>query len=483
MRHIAFFKRSLCSNLAILALGAAALSGCATIKPATDAETSASSQASLPSIPNDWTSVREKVGDVRPGWIARFNDPLLTELTEEAMVNNRNLQAAAANVRRARAVIRQAGAAKLPSVDASGGIQRNQPLENSGITSFSAGLQANWEIDVWGRIEAGQQAAIESARVAEADYLFSQYSIAAAVAQSYFFVIEADQQIDVAQGIVDALTEIRRIVRLRYRYGFASAYDASLTESDLATAIDTLQTAKNGKLEALRALEALLGRYPGADLETPRMLPATPASPGAGLPSELLQRRPDIIAAERNIAAAINNRKVFEAARLPRFSLTSTLGTSSTDLGNILDPANIAWTLAGNILAPIFDNGGRDAQVDIADADVQATVALYADAAIKAFAEVETALDRGVFLGRRRSALEVATKETENALRLSNLQYKEGEIDLIDLLSVQQRLFGAQSNLIALKRAQLNQYLEINLALGGDWRVASSSPQVEETEK
>ncbi|MEH6758924.1 MAG: TolC family protein [Parasphingorhabdus sp.] len=483
MKQSAFSKSFSRSGLAALTLGALAVGGCATIKPATDAETATSAQASLPVQPADWTSIREKVGDVRPGWIAEFNDPQLMELVEEAMANNRNLQAAAANVRRARAVIRQAGSAKLPSVDASGGVQRNQSFENSGITSFSAGLQANWEIDVWGRIEAGQQAAIESARVAEADYLFSQYSIAAAVAQSYFLVIEAEQQVEVAQGIVDALTEIRRIVRLRYRYGFASAYDVSLTESDFATSVDTLQTAKNGKLEALRALEGLLGRYPGADLKTPNALPAVPAPPGEGLPSELLQRRPDIIAAERNIAAAINNRKVSEAARLPSFSLTSTLGTSSTDLGNILDPANIVWTLASNILAPIFDNGRRDAQVDIADADVEATVALYADAAIKAFTEVETALDRGVFLGRRRIALETATKETENALRLSNLQYKEGEIDLIDLLSVQQRLFGAQSNLLALKRAQLNQYLEINLALGGNWRViAPPEPKDEAVE-
>jgi NodT family efflux transporter outer membrane factor (OMF) lipoprotein len=453
------------------------LSACASTGPATDAETSASAAESLPPVPPGWTSAREKVGDVKVGWIAAFGDPELEKLVEEALRNNRNLRAAAANVRRSWALARQAGSPRLPSVNGSAGAQRNQPLENGGNSSFSLGLQASYEVDIWNRIAAGERAAVESARATEADYLFSQYSIAAAVAQSYFLVIESDEQIAVAQGIVDALIEIRRVVRLRYRYGFASAYDVSLAESDLASALDSLEAAKNGKLETLRNLEAVIGRYPGADLETPSVLPPHPLLPGAGLPSSLLERRPDIIAAERTIAAAINNRKVAEAAKLPSLQLSSTLGGASGQLENVLDPANIVWTLAANILAPIFDGGARDAQVDISEADVEAAVALYADTAINAFTEVEVALDRGVSLRKRRIALERQVEGTRNALRLSNLQYKEGEIDLIDLLSVQQRVFGAESSLIALKRAQLNQYLELSLALGGDWQMAADPSQ------
>ena len=464
----------------LLMVSTGILSGCTSVGPATDAETSASATESLPPIPPEWTSAREKLGEVEVGWIAAFEDPKLRELVEEALRNNRNLRAAAANVRRSWALARQAGSPLLPGIDASAGAQRNQPLENGGFSNFSIGVQASYELDIWNRIEAGERAAIESARAAEANYLFSQYSLAAAVAQSYFLVIESDEQINVAQGIVDALIEIRRVVRLRYRYGFASAYDVSLAESDLASALDSLEAAKNGKLETLRNLEALIGRYPGADLETPNALPPHPLLPGAGLPSSLLERRPDIIAAERQIAAAINNRKVAEAAKLPSIQLSSSLGGASGQLENVLNPANIVWTLATNILAPIFDGGARDAQVDITEADIEAAVALYADTAITAFTEVEVALDRGVSLRKRRIALERQVEETTNALRLSNLQYKEGEIDLIDLLSVQQRLFGAHSSLIALKRAQLNQYLELSLALGGDWRtVSDEAPTLE----
>ncbi len=454
------------------------LSACASVQPATDSETANISAASLPPVPTSWTAVREKIGDVKVGWIAEFNDPLLTKLVDEALRNNRNLQAAAANVRRSWALAKQAGSPLLPSIDATGSVGRKQPFENSGSSSFAVGIQASYEIDIWNRIEAGQQAAFDSARAAEANYIFSQYSIAAAVAQNYFLVIESDGQIEVAQNIVDALIEIRRIVGLRYRYGFASAYDVSLAESDLASAVDTLETAKNGRREVLRALEALIGRYPSANLETPRILPLNPDLPGAGIPSELLKRRPDIIAAERSVAAAINSRKVSEAARLPSIVLSSTLGGASNELENILNPANIAWTLASNVLAPIFDGGARDAQVEISEADVDAAVAIYADTAINAFTEVETALDRGVSLRKRRIALEKGVAETDNALRLSILQYKEGEIDLIDILSIQQRVFGAQSNLLALKRAQLEQYLEISLALGGDWRTSNQPAEI-----
>ncbi|MEO1045883.1 MAG: TolC family protein [Pseudomonadota bacterium] len=474
--------------ITLLSGAALVLSGCAAIKPATDLETSEKSAASLPPVPPGWTSARERVGDVRVGWIEAYNDPLLTALVAEAQANNRNLRAAAANVERAWALARQAGSPLLPSIDASGTVQNVERLENGGagglpfnlstipgFERFTVGVQASWEVDIWGRIRAGQQSAVESARSTEADYVFSQYSIAAAVAQSYFLVIEADQQIAVAQGIVDALTEISRVVNARYRYGMASAFDVSLAESDLATAVESLEAAKNSRLIAVRSLEVLLGRYPAARLKTSGDFPALPAPPGAGLPSELLERRPDIIAAERQIAAAINSRKVAEAAKLPRFSLTTGLNGASNALEDVLDPANVLWTVASNILAPIFDGGARDAAVDLADADVQAAVAIYADTAINAFGEVERALDLGVALRKQRAALERANQETDNAYRLSVLRYKEGEIDLIDVLSVQQRVFAAQSNLIAIRRAELNQYLDLSLALGGDWRTPGSA--------
>jgi len=455
---------------ACLLASMALLGACTSNLAVTEPETASMATQSLPEMPPAWTSARERLGDVNVGWMDAFDDPLLDALFKEALQNNRNLRAAAANVRRAKAFARQAGAARLPNIDAVGGTQRQEPLEGvRGTTSYSLGAQLSWEVDIWNRVGSNTQAAIESARSAEAGYIFSQYSIAAAVAQSYFIAIEAKQQVAVAQGVFEALTEIHRIVRLRYRYGFASAYDVSLAKSDLASARDSVETARNGELEALRALEALVGRYPGAKLETPKALPIAPPPPGEGLPAQLLERRPDILAAERSIAAALNSRDAAKAARLPNIQLTGALGGASFELGDLFDPVNIAASLGANVLAPIFDGGARGAQVDITEAELDAAIAAYSDTAITAFREVESALDRGTFIRRRLVALETADVETRNALRLSLLQYKEGEIDLLDVLSIQQRVFGTQSNLLSLKRAQLEQYLELNLALGGDW--------------
>ena len=211
-------------------------------------------------------------------------------------------------------------------------------------------------------------------------------------------------------------------------------------------------------------------------LETATDLPKLPAAPGAGLPSELLERRPDLIAAERDVAAALNSLSVARAARLPSLSLSTTIGGASGELEDVVDPTNIVWTVAGNLLAPIFQGGALEAAVDVADADVDAAVAIYADTALNAFTEVESALDRGIFLADRRAALETNVSRSRNALRLSNLQYQQGEIDLFDVLGIQQRVFGAESSLLAIQREQLNQYIELSLALGGDWRDTAGQP-------
>ena len=462
----------------VIATATLGLSACSTTSLSPEAVETARNQT-LPELPPEWTSARARLGDVEPGWVAALADPVLDGLVSEALANNRNLRAARANVDRARSLAVQARSGLVPNVDAVGGFGRQQPLEGDGITSYSIGTQLAWEVDIWGRIASGEAAAVESARSAEANYVFAQYSIAGAVAQSYFIVIEADQQIEVAQEIVDALTEITRIVQARYRYGYASAFDVSLAQSDLATAQDSLAAAQGGRLEALRALEALIGRYPAATLEPAVALPVLPPAPGAGVPSELLERRPDIISAERQLAAALNSLDATQAAQLPSVQITGAVGAASTNLSDLFDPANILANLAGSILAPIFDGGRRQAQVDAADAELQAAIATYGDTALTAFLEVETALDRGLFLQRRRSALERSNSETANALRLALIQYREGEIDLIDVLSIQQRVFGAQSSLLAIRRAQLDQYVELSLALGGSWIADSNLQETE----
>ncbi len=462
-------KRLLLPTIIPVMLGVA-LSGCASFSNATG-EASGVASSNLPPVPERWIMAQETVGAVHVGWIDAFNDPVLSELVAEAQSKNRTLQATAAAVARAYALLRQSQSQLYPSLDATAGAARSGPLEGGPTgNAFSLGVQSSWEVDVWGRVRSDVEAARQSARALEADYRFAQHSLAAAVARTYFIAIEARMQIGVAQDIVDALTEIDRIVQVRFENGYANAQDAALARTDLESARDSLLSAQLGERDAIRALEVLLGQYPDTDLEFPDRLMREPPPPPAGLPSELLERRPDIIAAERRIAAAIAGVDQAQAARLPQISLTGSLGGASNELSDLLDPVNVVWRLATNLLAPIFDGGRRRAQVDVSTAAQEEAVANYADLALNAFAEVEGLLDQGKILRERRRALLTSDEASGRALYIAQLRFDEGENELIDVLNIQQRVFGTRSSLVAIQRSVLTHYIDLSLALGGDWR-------------
>ena len=458
-------------QLLVTAIAAVFVSSCASVAGVSD-EGVAAGRSSLPEAALTWDNVQESVGDVRVGWVSAFNDSVLEALVLEAQENNKNLQASAAGVDEARALARQAGAAVTPSVNLNAGGQRGGAVEGSAATGVSVGLEASWEADVWGRVRSGSQAAIESLEAAKADYRYAQHSIASAVAKSYLVAIEAKLQVEITNKVFEALTELNRIVKLQADNGLASGQDVALAKADLASAKDSQISAEAGQRDALRALELLLGRYPGADLEVRESLPEIPSPPPAGVPSEILERRPDLVASERRIAAAFNSTSAAKAARLPRFGLSATLGGSSTQLSEVLNPANLAWSAATSLLAPLIDGGLGKARVEQANAQQKQAIAAYADAAQTAFGEVEAALDQGVVLSQRRAALEEAYDEAKEALRIADLRFKEGESDLLSVLQIQQRVFGSESNLLSVQRGQLTQYVDVNLALGGDWRGA-----------
>ncbi len=198
-----------------------------------------------------------------------------------------------------------------------------------------------------------------------------------------------------------------------------------------------------------------------------------PPPPPAGLPSDLLERRPDLVAAERRVAAAFNATNQARAARLPTLSLTGNIGGASSSLSDLLDPANVAWTAGANLLAPLYDGGRRRAAVEITTAEQEQALALYGQAAINAFSEVETNLDQGVVVQQRIVDLEEAAAEAENALRIARLRYEEGEEDLLSVLTIQQRDISAKSSLSSVNRLLLEQRVNLNRALGGSFENSS----------
>ena len=422
--------------------------------------------------PKQWAVKTTEKIFVQTKWLESFNDPILLKLIEEGKANNSDLKVAASNMEKAWLLAKQSGAALKPTADLS--LNRTQSGNADGSPSdynVAVGLKASWELDVWGRIRAGENMAKANAQAARADYTFSQHSLSANIAKTYFKAIEAKLQADIAHKNLEILNKNMRITQAKYDDGQATGQDIALNKANIATAQEQLIAIDGSQRDAIRALEILLGRYPNAKSEIPNKLPDLPLSPPAGIPSKILERRPDIVSAERQIAAAFNAVDQAQAARLPRFSLTSSVNGASKSLSDILNPANVAWQFAANLMAPLLDGGKKKIDVKIATIEQEQAIANYVQKALKAFSEVENNLDQGGVLTHRETALTETHSQIEKAYKIAELRYNEGESSLLDTLQIQQQLISTNSNLLAIKRSQLEQRVNLYLSLGGSWEV------------
>lgn len=454
-------------HLAVLLL-CGLVGGCASA-PRQQQDIAAALDQQTATTPDQWSTAASATA-VDQGWLASFNDPLLLTLARDALTNNRNLQAAALHVERARLLAGQAGAALVPAVDLAVGAGQSGTLQNSQQqTGLNVGLQISWEIDVWGRIRAGERAATAEAAAVAADYQFAQMSIIATMAKAYFAAIEAGLQRELFEQRLKTLEETSRIAAFRFENGIISQQDLALAQSDLAVARERLISIEGAQRDSVRALELLLGRHPAADLLLRDTLPPLPPPPAAGLPAQVLERRPDLVAAERRVAAAFNLRDQARAAQLPALSLTSTIGGASSSLTDILNPQNVAWRLAGNLLAPIFDGGVRRRNVEIATIDQEQALNQYGLIALEAFQQVEAALDQLSLLARRAEQLSTALDQARRARHIAEVRYREGEIPLLEFLSLQDRVDQVAGNLLAIERLRLSNQVDVHLALGGSW--------------
>ncbi len=458
-------KRVFVSPIAIAFLLAG---GCSTLvrEPG---EAEAAARENLPDMPARWAAADAKIGDAVSGWIDAYNDPILKKLVEEGQANNRNLRALATRVDSAWALADKAGAAGRPQINASVGGSGEGNFDGAASASAQFGVRASWEIDLWGRIRSGKMGAKESAQAVEADVRFARESLAQSIAAAYFSAVEASRQVDLAKGGIDDLAEIDRITSVRAQNGRASAQDVGFAKSDLAAARANVEILENAERDALRSLEILIGRYPAADVETAPGLAEPPPPPPAGVPSDILERRPDIVAAERRVAASLDFVNQARAAKLPSFSLTGSGGGASPNLGDILNPANLIWQAASNILVPLTNGGALNADIAVAKADEMQAVEEYAQTALDAFKDVESSLDASSSLERRLASTEEALNEAQSALDAAKLRYQNGYTDLLSVLTVQQRVRNLESNYLATKRQRLVNYGALNLALGGGW--------------
>lgn len=449
----------LSASLAVLL----AVSGCAPV-PQRDA-----AQLDWP-LPAQWNGDRQAGERALTAWLDGFADPKLSALVQAGLNANFDLKSAAARIEAAREQAAAAGAGRLQQLYFTPGYQRSKDHSSGEAGSFDALFELSWELDVWGRIKAGQQAAGFDAEAAMHDYQAARLSLAARIAQTYFELSEAKWQATVAAQSVEDRSVIADLVRGRFNKGLTRGLDLRLVLTDLSNAKARLAQTRNDLQVLERRLQTLLGRYPDAGptgSETPSALPQPPQTLAAGLPAELLTRRPDVIAAFERLRAADSRLESAEKALLPRITLTASGGAGSPALTDMLDPRMAAWNLAAGLAQPLFTGKRLQAEIRFNEAKVQEAYNQYQSVALNAFREVEQSLAAESRLRDQELALREAVAQTEASRKLAVYSYRQGLIQILTLLDSYRSTLNAQSAHLAVQRQLLNNRIGLYLALGG----------------
>ncbi|HEX5047290.1 MAG TPA: efflux transporter outer membrane subunit [Gammaproteobacteria bacterium] len=453
---------------AALAAGAA-LAGCA-LAPPPSTEQLGETVAEHAPLPPAFVTPGASPGHVEDGWLATFADARLDELVAEALAYNSDLRVAAARVEQAGAMVRVAGGKLYPTVDALARGGGEMSGDNSGLEGI--GVTASWELDLWGRVRYGTRVAKEQYASAQADLEFARQSLAALVAKSWFLATETVLQQAMLAEMVDAAENLQMLAEQRLRVGIGSELDVATARVNVQNFRDSLRQVDLAHGQSLRALELLLGRYPAADVGVPRELGSLAALEGgvpAGLPSELLERRPDLIAAQNRVAAAFSRVREAQAARLPRFSLTGGVSSISSDLFVLEERDNPVWSIGASLLAPLYAGGALKAQVEVRSAEQQQAAAQYVSTALAAFRDVENALSSEAVLKDRETILTAAVADARRALELAETRYRVGSADLRAVQERQIDFHTARMNLLRVEAERRVQRVNLHLALGGDF--------------
>lgn len=420
--------------------------------------------------PGQWSGEGAAAGSVAGSWLAAFEDARLQSLVREALAYNPDLRIAATRVEVASEYAKLADSTLYPQVNllARGGGEMGG--DSSGLQGV--GLFADWELDLWGRLRSARAANLARYESVVADTEYARQSVAALVAKSYFLAVEAGLQLAMAERMVAAADQLTALAEQRERIGKGDGYDVALARANAETLRDTVEQFRLAREQSLRALEALVGRYPSADVEVATELAQLPGPVPAGLPSELLERRPDVVAAERRIAAAFYGVQEAKAARLPRISLTGSVNDISSELFVLKNRDNPVWSAGASLVLPVFTGGALQTQVRIRTAEQKQAVAEYGRTGARAFGEVESALSAEFAAGRRERVLGRVVAENEQALSLAQKRYEVGSADLRGVRQQQLSVYGSRAALLRVATERLVQRVNLYLALGGGFDAA-----------
>ena len=444
------------------------LAGCSTPVP----------QALLPQLqPKSFVTAAPEQAKIwpEPSWWQGFGDPQLTSLVAEAQTGNRDIAVAAARVLQAEAQSTIQRAALFPQIGGQADYERGgckggscQHFLNG--KQFGLTLNASYELDFWGLARDNLKAAQEQLKAAR----FAQTSVAltvtANVASQYLALQAIRRRIVIQNQNLAAINTILDAIQLKVKAGSISHLDLAREQAQFEQVQSQIPALETLERQTLYNLAVLLGRPPeGFDVPTVDLDKIVAPAVGPGLPSDLLVRRPDIAQAEATLASAHANVDAARAAFLPQISLTGSGGFISTAVGTLLQGSNFGFGYGANLLQTIFDGGKLLGQKDLSEATQQEFIAAYQSAALNAYSDVETALTQVGNTGRSEEHLRREITAAEEAFQISQLQYRQGTAELINVLQAQQQLFGAQDQLVQIQLANRQAGVHLYEALGGGW--------------
>ena len=413
------------------------------------------------------------------GWREFFTDARLKKLVELALANNRDLRVAVLNIEVARAQYQIQRADLFPSVDAaaSGERQRTPPsLRQPGLptvsSQYSVGASVSaYELDLFGRVRSLKDAALASYLASEETRRSVHISLVSQVADAYLSAQAFAEQLELTRQTLTTREDAYRIAQQQFETGTLSAFDLRQSETLVQSARADLASQTRARAQAENALVLLIGQALPADLPAtqPLVMQGIVTDVPVGLPSDLLERRPDLLQAEQQLKSANANIGAARAAFFPQITLTGSYGTASDELSGLFKGGSLSWTFLPQLTLPIFDAGRNRANLDVAQARKNIAVATYEKAIQTAFREVADGLAARSTFDQQLGAQEGLVRAEGERLGLAQLRYNNGVASYLDLLDAQRELFSAQQNLIQVRLARLTNLVDLYKSLGGGW--------------
>jgi len=464
-------KASTLKWLALVVSGAAvALSGCALSKSPQHAKVVTEALPPGTTIPPAWTASSEASGPVTNDWLKSFNDPHLDAVVAQAIAKNLDLRQAADQVEIARQKVVVVGSQLKPHISATLGVNTLRDKdEPSNFNSNAEALGVAWEPDVWGRLRAQRAAAQAGYQATALDYSYARQSLAATTSTSWYQAVATRQLVAVDEQALQTYEGLLRLAKVKLAAGQVTQLDVAEASANVNEARNQLRYLQGLLSEEQRNLEVLIGSYPAAAVEVSREFVPLPPPVQADLPSTLLERRPDLVSAERQVLVAFRALEASRLALLPSFSLTADGGHLYHEVLSILHLNPWYYQVGIGMNVPIYAGGALQAQVKIATAEQQQAVAHYGSVALNAFREVETALTNENLYAQRLQDMEQAVQERTESVRLATIKYKAGAYDLLPVLQLQTAQLATESEVIKLRNARLTNRINLHLALGGSF--------------